>query len=952
MHDISRRRLISVSAATALATAAAGIIDTQPADAATAQPAADATSAATRIPAIALGFDDPTALYPVSPGSKASPTFTATFNYPTALTGTITWSLLQRGTQIDSGTTAFTAAAGVQSITSIPLGALSPDYYSVVATVTDAAGTSLLSQTLGLGVLLPTVAALRPGSSFGLGIRPESSTEITREIAQRMGVKWTRGVIAVQPDTVCPAPGVFWDQDAIDAARAEIADWHAHGITPLGFINYNMSWNVQPAANGTPLQVYQNRPKDLTAHAEMVYHAIAPLADLVTGWELWNEPWVHGTFWQTGEAQDYRDMVKLIWDRVKPDYPDVALIGGGSVTYNRDIVYAKGSESTGYIDGSVNHAYGYPDATQYAMTKTQIKMDKLWSRSNGWSGQWQTELGTCPVDSFPQLPPAEANLAVARTLAPTYLLHMLAGAEEDSPVRVFWFSLSYDASYSGGEFNIYDYKTKTPYPAVVAYAAMASLLEDCDMQYELYPNAKSTWGFLFKTKDGKGRAAVYADQIYNGTSDEYDTAGYNGTLTLNNAFGIRVYDYLGKQLADGHSGRVTLTVNPWEVLYFDSDLTPAQLRTALTRNAEFDYNAPVKVTPLSFVKPLDGSTSIDVRFENVSPQAMDAVLRITPPAGFTVGPDSRPLIGLQPGEERTVSFPVRAYRVSADNKYEVGYTVQFPTRPNLKQSGTQTVQVAYMPYRQITVGADASQWDGVIPVGMTSVPASGDTKQYAFQSAWDDDFLYIRALIEDDQQSSNWVFSVDPWQFPFNNDSIQIAFDAVKDKAEDLLAGDPHYAKCLSSISNLYVAALELGNVSQLHRQLAPGTNYQTYYPTNAALPTPLGPMDATSTSGTEGRVLVTRDDTNKLTTYEVALAWSQLPELSAAVHALPEHGVYPATMAVQVHDAGGSTAHGSTYWTQTAEAPTSGCYNFAPFWSTGAQFTGGHVDTRWGIGR
>lgn len=949
MHDISRRRLISISAATALATAASGIIDIQDADAAT---GAGATAAATRIAPIALGFDDATALYPVSAGSKASPAFTATFNYPTALAGTITWSLLQRGTEINSGTASFTAAANVQSVTSIALGALDPDYYSVVATVTNTAGTTLLSETLGLGVLLPTVAGLRPGSAFGLGIRPESTTEITRLIAQRMGVKWTRGVIAVEPDTVCPSPGVFWGQTEIDAARAEIADWHSYGISPLGFINYNMSWNVQPAANGTALQVYQNRPKDLTAHAEMVYHAIAPLSDLVTGWELWNEPWVHGTFWQTGEAQDYRDMVKLIWDRVKPDYPDVALIGGGSVTYNRDIVYAKGSDSTGYIDGSVNHAYGYPDATQYAMTKTQIKMDKAWSQSKGWSGQWQTELGTCPKDSFPDLPLDEANLAVARTLAPTYLLHMLAGAEEDSPIRIFWFSLSYDANYSGGEFNIYDYKTKTPYPTVVAYAAMASLLEDCDLLHELYPTAKSTWGFLFKTANGKGRAAVYADQIFNGTSDEYDTAGYYGTLTLNNAYGIRVYDYLGKQLADGRSGRVTLTVNPWEVLYFDSDLTPAQLQTALTRNAEFDYNVPVKVTPLSFLKPLDDSTSIDVRVENVSPQPMDAVLRITPPAGFTVGPVSQPLIGLQPGEERTVSFPVHAYQASSQNTYDIGYTVQFPTRPSLKQSGSQTVQVANMPYRQITVGAAASQWDGVIPIGMTSVLASGDTKQYTFQSAWDDDFVYVRALIEDDLQSSNWVFSVDPWQFPFNNDSIQIAFDAVKDKTEDLLAGDAHYGKCLSSISNLYVAALELGNVSQLHRQLAPGTNYQTYYPTNAALPTPLGPMDAKATSGTEGRVLVTRDDTNKLTTYEVAIAWSQLPELSAAVQALPASGVHPATMAVQVHDAGGSTAHGSTYWTAHAEAPTSGCYNFAPFWSTGAQFTGGRVDTRWGISR
>ena len=56
-------------------------------------------------------------------------------------------------------------------------------------------------------------------------------------------------------------------------------------------------------------------------------------------------------------------------------------------------------------------------------------------------------------------------------------------------------------------------------------------------------------------------------------------------------------------------------------------------------------------------------------------------------------------------------------------------------------------------------------------------------------------------------------------------------------------------------------------------------------------------------------------------------------------------------TFAVQVTDAG-TGGHGATYWTATAARPTSGCYNFAPFWGTGAQFTGGRVDTRWGIGR
>lgn len=947
--DVSRRKVVGYGAAAVAGVAAAGALDWAAAPAAS---AATPESAAAAPPVVALGFSDPTGLYPVAAGSpEAAVALLVVFNPTTALSGTVTWSVAARGGDpVRTGSAAFTAAAGSQSTTTVPLGSLGHDHYRVTATVTDTAGAQLLGQTLGLGVVLPTVADRRPESVFGLGIRPESTPGITKQIAQRMGVKWTRGIASITPDIVAPAPGVFWQQAAIDKARAEVAEWHSYGIETLGGINYNMSWNVAPGPDGKPMLLYQNRPKDMVAHADMVYQSIAPMQDLVENWELWNEPWVHGWTWKTGDGQDYRDMTKLIWDRVKPQFPHVNLIGGGSVSYNRDIVYAEGSKDTGYIDGSVNHAYGYPDPTQYAMTKTQVKMDRLWSKNQGRGGQWQTELGTAVSTSFTHVPAAEAPYGVARTVAPTYLLHWLAGAEEESPIRIFWFSLSYDKGYSGQEFNIYDVATKTPQPAVVAYTTMTSLLEDATLEGELYPDAKSTWGFLFRGADGKGRAAVYSEQLFDGT-EEHQGAGYTGTLTLDGARGVRVYDYLGRQLADGRSPQLTLTLKPWEVLYFDTDLTPAALRTLLTRRARYAYDTPLKVDPLSFLTPLGTAGTVDVRVENVSPQALDAQVRITAPAGWRLAPAVSPVLGIKPGEVRTLSFPVKESRADDANRYAVGYDVTFPQRPGLHQSGSRDVQVAYLPFRQITVGGSASQWNDVLPVTMTSTSATGDTRTYSFQAAWDDSFLYVRALVGDDVQFSHPTFAADGYQFPFQADSIQLAFDAAADKTDDLLAGDAHYDKCLRSISHLYVATLATGGASELHRQLAPGTNYQTYYPKNAVLRTPLGPLDARPDGGTEGRVLVARDDVAKQTRYEVALAWDQLPELAAAVRGAAPGTVTPATFAVQVTDAG-TGGHGATYWTATAEHPSSGCYNFAPFWGTGAQFSGGVVDTRWGIGR
>ncbi|GIH18641.1 hypothetical protein [Rugosimonospora africana] len=967
---LSRRRTLTYGAAAALGTAMAGVLrPNQPASAAStntgpAHTAAANTAAANAAtgPSVVLSFSDPAALFVVDAGSRATPELRVTVTSAAALTGSVAWSVNARSTQtVRSGTASFAAPAGTAQTTAIPLGALGPDYYRVTATVTDAAGTQLLAQTLGLGVVRPTVAGVRPDSAFGLGIRSEGDPAITKRIAALMGVKWTRGVASVQPTTVSPAPNTFWGQADIDVARAEVAEWVSHGIQPTGFINYNMAWNVQPGANGQPLQVYQNRPKDLVAYADMVYHAIAPLQDLVKNWELWNEPWVHGHFWSTGDSQDYRDMTKLIWDRVKPEFPDVNLIGGGSVSYNRDAVYAKGSTSAGYIDGSVNHAYGYPDAAQYAMAKTQVKMDKLWSRTHGKGGQWQTECGTAVVDSFPDVPVEEAIYGVARTLAPTYLLHMLAGAEEDSPIRIFWFSLCYDKPYSGQEFNIYDIATKTPLPAVVAYTTMTSLLEDARLESELYPDAKSTWGFLFRTADGKGRAAVYADQIYDGT-DEHPAAGYRGTLTLSDASGIRVYDYLGRQLADGSKSRVTLTLSPWEVLYFETDRSADALGAVLTTNATFAYDTPLVVTPLALTGPLGQRDELRVRVENTSPTTVTANLRVAEPPGWKLRYTNAPCANLKPGEQRVVSFPISGHQVSPDNQYRVDWTVRVAGHqgPDLKSadlSGSGTVRVNYLPYRSIVVGGGADQWSDIIPVTLTSVSKTGDSKQYVLRGAWDDDFVYFRAEIQDAIAFFNPAFATNPYLFPFQADDIQLGFDTGA-KPDDLLAGDRHYEKCLASLSHLYVATLAsktsdhaaADSFPQLHRQCAPGTNYQTYYPTNAALPTPLGPMDASPTGGSEGRVQITRDAVAKVTTYEVAIAWSQLPELAAT---LPKAAGQTSTMVFgfAVGDAG-TGGHGQTFSTTQSEAPQSGCYNFAPFWGTGAQYSGGRVDTLWGLGR
>ncbi|WP_256762040.1 fibronectin type III domain-containing protein [Cohnella sp. WQ 127256] len=811
---------------------------------------------------------------------------------------------------------------------------------------------------LPFGILHPPHKGVKEDSMFGLGLTSTGDQAIMKQIAQKIGVKWRRGIIAVDPPIVNPSPGVYWGATEIAKARQEVLDWQSYGVSLLGMINYNMSWNVSPGPNGETLSRHQNRPLDMAAHVEMVYNSIAPMQDLVKNWELWNEPWVHGWTWKTGDSQDYRDMTKMIWERVKPEYPDVKLIGGGSTSYQRDVVYAKGSTNVGYLDGSTNHAYGLPDPSMLAYVKLQKYMDDNWSLGAGEGEIWQTELGNAETLQLAYLPQKEQKYGVARTVAPIYLLNKLGAG--DTPIHTFWFALSYDKGFSGDTLNIYD--GKAPKPAVIAYSTMSHFLEDSELVEELYPQSKSAWGFLFERDDGKATAALYSDKEY------------KGTLTLNDAQNIKVYDYLGKLVGDGSNGTITVALNPWETHYIVSDLTPQALKMKLT-TASFDFEKPLIISPLSFIEPVRANgTNIDIQVENATATALSGQLNIVAPTGWTLQTNTVQVGPLQPGEKVIVSFPATQTAVSEINRYLIDYSFDvYDSSSNVvhTQQGKQTIQVAYAPKKTIAVDGDVNDWSDVLPVTMISNgskdylealldpskadeiinnPQSFENVIYKVKTAWDDDYFYFQADVPDENQSSPMKFTDNPYGFAFNSDSVQLSFDTIENNPDDLLLGDLHYNKALGSYMDyLFVGTLAQGGVPELHRQTAPGTNMQTYYPTNANFTSVMGPMDIAEIDGTEGRMKVVRDDVARKTVYEISVAWEAIPELRAELVQLANKQVHEGNFAFAINDTG-TNGKGTSFWTKEVGQVQSGAYAFAPFWGTGAKDRGGSLVPRWGF--
>jgi hypothetical protein len=826
-------------------------------------------------------------------------------------------------------------------------------------------------QSASFCVLHPPVRGIRPDSCFGMGI---GDSEADMKIAELIGVKWRRGIPHTDTEIVAPAPDRRWGEAEIRRVRDAVRRWAEHGVLCLGYVNYNPSWNVMPDPLGRPIARHQNRPKDLKAHADVVYHLIKPLADLVKHWELWNEPWIHGWTWRTGDAQDYRDMTRLIWERIKPEMPDVLLIGGGSTPYLRDIVYAKGSPNTGYIDGSATHPYGEPDRSLPSVTALEAAMNARWSKGKGRGGIWATEVGTAEF-FFNELPKEERPFMVARTVAPIYLLLKLGAGK--TPVRIFWFASQFNRSFAGGEFNLWD--GTNPKPAVAAFSAMTHLLEDSKLLGDIYERAKIGWALHFVKPDGRSVIAFWLEKGANGEP-------LTGTLHLP-LRDAQVYDYLGRPIGKRVKEGWRIPVRTWEVRYIVTKMPIAEVRRAMIA-AKIEGVPTVFVNPRSFPAPLMMKPPLRLKVENWLPHPVNVTVQLEPPKEFQLA-RRQVTLKLAGGEIRFVSIPLTAAQPNAVNRYLVRFRV---TAEGRAWRGVQVVQVACATYGTPKVDGDLSDWHDAIPVTMVARGSHDDLRAvlnpdlvaqavagkspqgltvYRLWTKWDEGCFYLAAEIPDAKFVSNTTFEDDPYAFPFYADCLQFAFDCLARNPDDLLFGHPLYEKAMAAdVDYEFCATLarytgegpsysdkppyqgdqtKCPHVPELYRLKAPGTNFQTFYPTNAPLTPPIPKMQATPKGGPEGQVAIVYDYTAKKFRYEIAIPWQCIAELGERVRRLQPRQWLVTHFAWAVHDAEGL---GRTFWQQEAGEVQPGSYGFSPHWGGGRREYGGRIITDWGFVR
>lgn len=816
------------------------------------------------------------------------------------------------------------------------------------------------------GVLRDPHEGVRPDSMFGLSIgdKPQDM-----HVARLIGVKWRRGIPFTNPADVFRKSGdplvlkpedtiTVWGEPEIQKARDVIAQWKQAGVMCLGYVNYNLPWNcLGGAAQGW----HKNRPADMQQHVEMVYNLIKPLHDEVKYWEIWNEPWVGGWTWRTGTAQDYRDMSRLIWDRIKPEMPDVMLVGGGSTSYNRDVLFAQGSDNAGYADGVSTHPYGKPDTNHPAFAALEAKLLERHARGGGKGGIWATELGTAAY-MFEPLPRREADLMVARTVAPLYLLAKLGAGE--TPIRLFFFASLYgDSRFSGGEHNFWDAVggTPAPRPALVAFSALTHFVEDARLLGDIYATSKSGWALHFVRRDGASVVVYIQEQSATGDIDPVrasESEHARGEMTLP-AGDFEVFDYLGRPIGTREGKLLRIPTQVWEARYLISRRPPEQVRQDLLA-ARFSGVPRLLVNPCSFDAPLTQKPALRFKVENALPYAIDARIDVTPPAEITLDSRAVEIQSLQPGEIRWVDFTLSTATPSQANRYLIKYRV---TVAGVSQDREQVVQVAFAQRGTPTIDGRLDDWDTVTPVTMLSRGGKdwrqiamdpsqaaallahkqpSDTAIYQLSTQWDDRFFYVAARVPAVKRDLTVPYDgpiATTRNMPFMHDCLQLAFATGADNPDDLLRGHPIYEKSMAAdVDYEFVAAMRSDGTPVVERLKAPGTNFQTYYPVTAVTSPPLGPIP-------DAQAVIRYDEKEQAYVYEVAIPWRELGALGTRLAHLPRGEALRTGFAFSVNVPGGP---GRSYWTQEAGDLQAGSYGFSPTWGGGSRKMGGRVLTQW----
>ncbi len=549
------------------------------------------------------------------------------------------------------------------------------------------------------------------------------------ESLARLGVGWVRGNFA--PKAV-KGGGLDW-ADAEAAAEA----FRANGLRVIMDFETPPGCDI-PRLGGQPVWYAKNkanlmpRREDLPAFEAYAREFLTRYRDVVRGVFCRNEPWEGGSISNYHASNRYyRDWHACLFRAAQAADPGIAVLANDQST-NFEDVFQLDPAALATVTCTSHHV-GF-----------HCNLGAVQSAAIGLPA-WETEDWSSHSDSY-----VIANLA--RKLA--------GGFQTSNPIA----SCFLDAGPRGPR-----------YPSPTAQAVAVFLHQTAGMHFDREPwTTHLPHAIAFSCEDGAkgahrvvifGRIKAYGYSWVKGEGDQaWPQVTADGAWLLPDAQRtLSAQDISGNDLPRRADGGILVSLTE-EPVYLASSAGLDDLCTRLTA-AQTDYAKPaLAVALLDFTRRPSANPPLRVRVHNLRNHADRITIDATMPTGWTLR-QPRVSVDLQAGEERLVELPVELAAERPANTYACSVVVS-------ASGGSLTVaedlHACVIPRATMTVDGDLVDWQAVaVPVMLTGgvvqpdgletymfpfkdLKASDESATYArFACAWDDDFLYVMAEVND-----------------------------------------------------------------------------------------------------------------------------------------------------------------------------------------------------------
>ncbi|MCY3020710.1 MAG: hypothetical protein NTW87_16965 [Planctomycetota bacterium] len=815
-------------------------------------------------------------------------------------------------------------------------------YYSISAEFS--AGDAVLKRWTDVGVVPPYHPGLRPDSFFSSNT---SGLRLGQELKllQMIGMKVQRAHFQPHLAGKLPAeatgaalPLNFPEQDK-RWAEAKAGDTWVLPIAGYAFPGAKSKLADETGMHGPP--------RDFAEFVATWEQILKHYPD-VTVLEFWNEPWIFGWTW-AADAAEYRKLQKMWCEMALKLNPNYRIIAGNSSMFAEDHIEHDPACWKGLLQGTTHHPYSYSTGqpTHRAGDNCRsidhgMQVTKRMGLRYYYLTEGGTEYETPPTPERTALQKRQTELQAEMKKVPKAEQKsdaFVSAQKEAARIAAALANGPHPKNNNANACKIVQYFVRTALVGAfqgnaqweigygpewtksnVAFAAMTHFLEDRPIAADIWPEHELIWGAIFATPRYTTEAvralpraselmasAAYRGPpermydstkvavIWNNTGVSNDKVDTGGTLTIENAAGLKAYDITGREIPAA-DGALTLPFNEHPVYITSETLDVIQLRERI-REAHIENVTPLNLYALSLMKPANEAQTLGVRIENQINCKVQGTLKLLAAGKGTQASFTIPAAKLV---EVPIAWP--GCELSPQNQYPVTLAVVSDAGSVTRE---QTIAVARFIKRTIKVDGSLDDWKGAVPVMIDSQGASNavDPTQYLLNpnlkrpeaadgkrvtawvyTAYDNDNVYLAAAVNEDKLECKAGQKVRrgkaelPYKVgdPEGLDHIRYCGDVFMFSFgfRDRVPGwgrqmdDPYAWKGHFCDTDYHYAAHVSADGDKLVRQWGADTPRRTAYQTEKEAY--VGPVAG-------AQIVIKRDETAKLTVYEIAIPRREL---------------------------------------------------------------------------